>query len=279
MQKYIIGLLAATAQAFDVTCNDDNTLTVYFPFHKEAVLLTATYGTCITPDADGIAWRQDSDDLSFTVELDVTRCGMDSNLRTLEYSQSARFTVGRTHNGQALQFADFVVDSYCSYDDVYEITFDYGTLSTASQTFNDTGGTIILQFSIDAYDENYEGKLSIEDQPSTGGEMIYLGLTIVEGQGFNYDAKTFVMSACSVEDVENTELSYTIYDTDDFGCENDAVDLSVGYDSTSNIWQMSHVLFLLDDVSQSQFSLSCTVIVCDAARSDTCDTVKQMCGI
>jgi len=119
-----------------------------------------------------------------------------------------------------------------------------------------------------AYDKDWTDKLTVA--PNMGGKNIYLGLTVTGA--FDHDNKDFAPTKCIVKDTDN-DLEYTLFDVELESCSNDAIDLSVTYDAASNMWRITHKLFLLNDHTESTFQLECTVSVCDATASQACDDV------
>ena len=59
-------------------------------------------------------------------------------------------------------------------------------------------------------------------------------------------------------------------------CENEIIDLSVSY--VSNMWRISHILFLIGDKESSSYELECGVIVCDVQAASACEAVKTACS-
>merc|ERR1712096_319890 len=97
-----------------------------------------------------------------------------------------------------------------------------------------------------AYDKDWTDKLTVA--PNMGGKNIYLGLTVTGA--FDHDNKDFAPTKCIVKDTDN-DLEYTLFDVELESCSNDAIDLSVTYDAASNMWRITHKLFLLNDHTES----------------------------
>jgi hypothetical protein len=258
------------AKAFDMVCNNDNTLTVNIPYDKPAQILSVDYGDCTKDDIAELG-IQDPDTLAFKVILDVTRCGMDGKLRNLQYDQKAKIVVGRQIGDIQLIFSDFNVDAFCEYETEYVIKFSYGVLELETALYDQTGGTIKLEFEIASYDATFENKV---DAPSTGGDMIHLGL-IVTSEGFSHERKKFAPTKCAISDVNEPTTTYTLFDTAET-CSNSLIDLAISYEN--NMWRISHILFLLDSRTTSQYELSCHVTVCDAEKADACQAVLDACA-
>lgn len=260
---------ATAANAFDMTCNADNTLTVNIPYDKPADILSVDYGSCSKDDVDvGV---QDPDTHAFAVTLPISRCGMDGNLRTLQYSHKATIVVGRKTGATELIFSDFEVDAYCEYTTEYLVKFSYGELELESASYNNTGGTVSLDFEIAAYESSFANKT--DNAPTRGGETIHLGL-VVTSEGFNHERKTFAPTKCIISDVDDTAKNYTLFDTAT-SCKNDLIDLSVSFED--NMWRISHVLFLLGNQRSSTYELACNVKVCDSAKAEECNAVETAC--
>lgn len=286
---FIASTLAATALAdhetplaeFSAICHDDNTLSIYFPFTKTAEILEINYGTCNVSSA-GVSNTAQAMNLSFNVTLDMTLCGMDESTAALEYLQVANMRVGRssvditTGITTELSFATFHLDSKCSVTEEYEIVFNYGNLTVVEDNLTEIDGNATVSFIIQAYDSGYSSPGF--SHSTVAGETIYLGLTVTSN-GFNYNQREFVPAQCTVED-SLYGFSYTLFSAETAGgCANSDVDLTVGYDETTYMWQFSHTLFLLGDTDESTFVLTCKVLVCDIDAASRCDAIRTECGL
>jgi len=260
-----------TAAGFKMTCNSDQTLTVFIPYYKEAVLLSVDYGTC-NETTDVRVEKTGDDNFNFEITLDIMACGMDGNLRsTLDYNQTAELTIGRWFNNvTALHFSDFTVESYCSYEDTYNVTFSYGTIHESGQTFNGTGGVVSLEFQMQAYTSNYSAVIS--STPTQAGDMIYLGLSVVTVH-FDHTGKMFVPLTCSVQTTDGSNHQYTLFNYQG-KCTNDLINLDLSYDDATNVWRIQHILFLLGSKVATTYELNCSIQVCDKSAPGTCGTAK-----
>lgn len=288
MKLAIASILAASATATDwsnaavcsdcnATCNDDQTLTIVIPYTRTAQILDLEYGNCNASSA-GVTNTAQAGDNSFTVNFDMARCDMDSRLRAIEYDQTvANIKIGMSSNGMQLEFARYQFNTWCSYDDTYEVIFDYGTLTTDKQTFNETGGEIGYVFLIQAYDSAYNAVVS--SPTNKGGEMIYLSMT-TNSSHFDTATKKFAPVDCAVQDMDNVGLNYTLFTTDsNAGCTNSDISFSISYNESDNSWRFEHVLFLLGNHEQSTFRLVCNVVVCDYDNvSSSCNDIAGFCG-
>lgn len=291
MKLAAVGALAAlyTASAdngISVACNADNTLEVTINYDQEAEILELNYGSCDL-DSSRIEAEQDDSDFSFAFNISVTDCEMDSTLRTLTYNQTMDIRIGRkTDDDTELTLADFTVDTSCEYTTRYTVTFDYGTISSEAHSFDTSGGLIDLEFSIQSYNSDFS---ALETAPTTGGEMIYLGMTI-DNENFDFadnfktssEGKSFVVESCTVSDTDNT-IDFTLWDTTDDTCSNEYVNLSVACKNCEGeggtpMWTISHTLFLLGDHKSSTFQLSCDVLVCDMAQNTDCLDALTVCS-
>jgi len=222
-------------------------------------------------------------DLGWAFQLDVSACGMDGRLRTLDYNQTAFMRVGRKDGAVELTLATFDIDSYCSYTESYKVKFDYGTLDAEAHQFDSAGGLVNISFSLQAYNKDYTNAVN---HSTAAGQMIYLGLTVTS-DGFDFadnmtdkaiSGKAFAPQSCEVSDEHNT--TYTLFAWDDDSCNNDAVDFSIEYDNAKNMWQFEHILFLMGNYRKSTLSLECTVVVCDMQRANNaCNQVFEACGV
>jgi len=285
----VASAVAATALAggpdpipeFSAICHDDNTLSIYFPFSKTAEILELNYGTCSLSSA-GVSNTAQAGDFSFNVTLDMALCGMDDSTAALEYLQVADLRVGRssvditTGVTTELSFATFDLDSKCSVTEEYEIEFSYGNLTVVEDTLTEIDGNATVSFTIEAYDFTFT--TSGFSHSTVAGDTIYLGLTVTSS-GFNYAQREFAPAHCTIQDSVNG-YSYTLFNAEIAGgCSNTDVDLTVAYDSSDNMWQFSHILFLLGDTDESTFVLKCKVLVCDIDAVSACDDIKTECGI
>merc|ERR1712146_459914 len=81
--------------------------------------------------------------------------------------------------------------------------------------------------------------------------------------------KAFVPTKCYVTD-NTSDKNYTLFDTAVGDCTNDIIGLKVNYDDTAHVWQLEHLLFLLDNEVTSTFLLTCDVLVCDMEAATDC---------
>jgi type VI protein secretion system component Hcp len=290
---------ATVESGIEVTCNDDNTLEFAITYDHVAEILEFNYGSCNLDSIRDSQKAQDSD-LDFTFSLDVSTCDMDSNLRTLQYNQTADIRLGRKAGAQEITLAHFDVDATCEYTHRYTVTFNYNTITSEAHQFDQSGGLIGLNFEIDSYNSLFNETAAA---PNTGGETIYLGLKLDEdlNEGFDHaehylnsrDGKVFVVERCSVSDTGNN-IEFTLFDAapEDSNvaatCGNEHVNLIVGCEHCVDavhdadhvpMWTIQHTLFLLGDHKESTFQLSCDVLVCDMQKSDDCNAVLTVCEI
>merc|ERR1739848_468663 len=181
---------------FKMECNTDSTITVFIPYDKPAELLTVSYGKCNNV-SDITIEKEGANNYDFKITMDIVRCEMDNKLRTLDYNQTAEFTVGRYLGDTAIHFSDFAVKSYCSFESEYKVVFEYGNITESGQTFTGSGGKVNLTFDMQAYSSDYSGVLS--QAPTQAGDMIYLGLKV---NNTNFD-KLFTPTKCEVVSSNN----------------------------------------------------------------------------
>jgi hypothetical protein len=272
----LAALVSAGGNDITATCNDDNTITVDLTYDDHTVdILSATYGSCneTVINRDGA-----SDQSSYTFTLDPAACDMEDKLRTLDYNQTANFVVGRKDGDTEIVFATFEIDSYCSYQAEYTVTFNYGPVDATNYDFDQSGGLISLNFYIQSMNSAFDA----EETPSnTAGDTIYLKLQLNSTANADFDdaanmdatsGKNFVPTMCMVTDGTN---NYTLFDASS-KCTNDFIDLDINYNAGSGqSWEISHTLFLLDDERQSSYTLSCTVLVCDMSQGSACKTAHD----
>lgn len=282
--KLVVGILAAIAAVnastcadCTATCNTDQTLTITIPYHRTASILSLEYGTCNSTSV-GVrgADSQNATDNSFEVILDMAACDMDSKLRTLEYNQTVtNIRIGVDSDGAELEFSRYEFDSWCSYNDTYEIVFNYGTLSTDGQTFNETGGEIGYKFEIKACAEATCANFT-DEYSKKGGETITLAIQTTSDH-WDSDTKKFAPVDCTVKDTDN-DLTYILFSTGSADeCNNTDVAFDIEY--SNGKWIFSHILFLLGSYESSTFQLVCNVVVCDATQTDSkCNGIAGFCG-
>lgn len=198
---------------------------------------------------------------------------MDGKLRTLQYNQTAEFTVGRSSGDNQLVFSTYEIDTYCEYTATYTISFEYGTISAEAHDFDGYGGLIGLNFIMESMNSHFN---KTEASSTQAGDMIYLQLTLNATANENFDhaenfaaesGKAFVPTKCMVQDGQN---NFTLFDVSGPQCSNDVIDLSINYDIAAKAWQIQHVLFLLNDKDSSEYTLTCDLIVCDMQKGEDC---------
>merc|ERR1711931_204873 len=189
---------------------------------------------------------------------------------------TAKFTIGHKDGNTALKLATFEIDSYCNYTSEYTVSFNYGPVSAESFQFTDSGGLLDLNFYIKSFSSSSYDVAA--DPPTQGGATIYLKLALNATLNDDFDhavnmdastGKVFVPTKCEVTDTNSN--SYTLFDVNASKCQNDNIDLSISYNSGDpQSWYISHVLFLIDNMDTSSYTLSCNVLVCDAEEITTC---------
>lgn len=285
MKLIFASLFAAAAYAADpcddceATCNDDQSITISIPYDREAAVLSLDYGNC-NKSADGVRIEQNTTTNEFTITLQMADCDMDSTLRTIDYDQSVTdIRIGVDSQGQELEFSRFQFNTWCSYDDTYEVEFNYGTLSSDVQEFNETGGNIGYAFTISACVTSSCNSYisSSADQPAKGGDLIYLGLYTTSAH-WDADTKKFAPINCTISDTTN-DIDYVLFDSESSdSCHNDDVGLYMWYNNTASRWEFNHILFLLGSYESSTFSLKCNIVVCDYdSSSSQCNDVMDNC--
>lgn len=286
MKTVFTGLIASLAAVYGAeectdctaTCGEDQTVQITIPYDRNAEILGLEYGSC-NATSDGVrGTEQDSVTKDFEITLSMDDCGMGGTLRALEYDQTvANIRVGVKSNDMELEFTRYQFNTWCSYNDTYEIVFDYGTLTTDDQHFNQTGGEIGYKFSIAACDDDKCGNYTTESNQK-GGSMIKLGIHTTSSH-FDTDSKKFAPTGCAVKDTGNS-LEYQLFGTDsNTTCTNDDVSFDIAYEPSNNHWIIDHILFLLGSYDSSTFQLVCSVVVCDYDQADSrCNDVATNCG-
>lgn len=296
-------LVASVQSSLSAKCNGDGTITITVPYDRVATLSKISYGNC-NATSDGISTTQDSGDNTIYITLNIKKCDMASNLRTLSYGHNATFWIGSDprDSGPLLLFDTYAIDVTCSYITSYTINFNYGLEMpvdslNGSNTLNGAGSTNITD-STTAILEQMEWKVEIytnssycciaDEQPDIAGEFIYFGIksTIEDYEKFNLTEDfsladfgldlSFAATSCSVKDTEKS-ITLELFDTDSGVCNNEAVDLEVGY--TNGMITIVHRLFLLDSMTSSDMDLECTIRICDEnVMANACDTSQMACG-
>jgi len=260
-----------------VECNGDNTIDVSIDYDQKAEILSFEYGSC-TKDNVGRANLTQQADFGWKFTLDVDLCNMNDKLRTLQYNQTMSVRVGKKSQTMELTLANFQIDSYCTYTSSYKVKFDYGNLEAETISYSKDAGLVNLTFAIKSYNANFSTE---EANSKQAGEIVNLGLSVTS-DNFNHaediatskTGKVFAPKKCVVSD--NNAQTYTLFDSED-NCQNKDIDFSIDFAQEKNMWQFSHILFLLGDYRTSKLSLSCDVIVCDKQKSDDCDAVVKSC--
>lgn len=277
-----------TDDGITATCNHDNTITVGLNYYVSSgrQILSATYGTCVLGDS-GISGTSGTSSTGWSITLEPSRCSMESILRTLDYNHTAKFVVGKKDGDTELVTAKFEIDTYCSYTSEYTVTYGYNVVGDSFE-FTDSGGLLGIAFVIESFKSDFSGTQTPSQQ---AGNMIYLGLYINATATPDFDhadsfsassGKMFVPTQCTLNDGTYT---YTLFDTaNDAKCTNDVVELDVSYDSAKNMWEISHLLFLLNPSQgipsgQITYSLSCKITVCDAADASSCLAAAACLGV
>jgi len=254
-----------------IACGDDNTINVTIVFNEPgSEILDLEYGSC---DESSRGLDQNADN-GFFFTLDSEACNVDT-LKSIEYAQDLTVVVGKQDQGSELVLAKFEVTSYCQLKQEYTIDFNYGTLEAEVHDFSGSGGLTKIEFNISAYDEHFDDMITQAEQPSQAGDMIYIGV-IIETDSFDYTAKKWAMKECIITDATDATLSYTLFD--DHDCTNDIVKLSVYYNGDYARWEISHMLFLLDNHDSSSYTLTCKVLVCDNRDAADCQALIDNCA-
>merc|ERR1711912_8489 len=271
-----VGASAATSP-ISVVCNNDNTIDVAVAYDQKAEVLEFSYGDCDM--AKSRANFTQNSDFGFAFRLDVDACNMNDKLRTLEYNQTASMRIGRKSAGAELTLATFQIDSYCTYTSSYKVKFNYGDIKAQAVSYASDAGLINISFALKSYNANYSTE---EAHSNKAGETINLGLSITNANFDHADditnstsGKVFAPKSCKV--VNDNEEEYSLFDSS-ASCANDDVDFSISYDQDKNMWQFSHILFLLNNDRVSKLSLECDIIVCDGSQSSECDAVVKACA-
>jgi len=253
-----------------IACGDDNTINVTIVFNEPgSEILDLEYGSC---DETSRGLDQNADN-GFEFTLDSEACNVDT-LKSIEYAQDLTVVVGKKDQGSELVLAKFEVTSYCQLKQEYTIDFNYGTLEAEVHDFSGSGGLTKIEFNISAYDENFNDMITLDQQPSQAGDMIYIGVII--DTDFDYTKKKWAMKECIITDATDSQKSYTLFDEHD--CANDIVKLSVDYNGTYGRYEISHMLFLLDNHDSSSYTLTCKVLVCDSRDAQDCQDLIDNCA-
>merc|ERR1712179_28083 len=285
---YAISLLGSVfAQNASVICNGNNTITVTVQHTKQLELVALSYGTC-NENSAGIRYTQDANH-KIEITLQVTPCGMDSNLRTSEYSHNMIFKLGHNDDGMTLFYSEYTADVSCSYITEYDIRFSYGLEMPVDNMTSFTGDSdddlettagIVneIQFNVKAYTNGTY--LEATSTPNNkAGQTIYLGITASHGNVSNFNMSSLDLSyapiQCDVVDVSDDSNALQLYHYEQNNCENVVIDLKVGYIEALDMITIEHTLFLINHKQSSSFDLMCSVRVCDTSiMANACDSMK-----
>jgi hypothetical protein len=276
---------SAYASTAALKCIDhDDTIKAIFPYSGSAshTITDMEYGTCTEADigsAITIARTQNTDsgeNTDFEITISVTKCGM-ATVNSTNYLHDGDFVVG----SGPLTFRQFSLEARC-WEEI-NLSFTYDTVesdstSASSFEYTESGGTITIEFHIQAYrNDSFNEVITGADVPSQGGSMIYLGLG-VKSANFNHRLRKYAPTDCTVKAV-GTNLNYTLFDhsTTTSQCQNNDILFSLDYDMDSYVWRMQHILFLMGSTVKSAFELHCGVRMCDRRNTSPCDAVANAC--
>jgi len=250
-------LLAAAASATDPTVSfNADSVGIDIPTSLTGVQLTSfAGGSCSASDATLLQTGA-----NVNIEFPITSCG-------LAMGDEVVFAIGANTGDDdsaalALSFFEYKVELSPEY--TFKINYSYGNVAVV--TSNLTDSDMLVEFKLESYDSTYTTPTSIADK--LAGEQIYLGLSVDEDDDlFDHTAYNFAVTNCKIYHKGDRSFEYTFFDNTRDTCSNTMIDFSITYATADNQWQLSHLLFILNNVDGAEQEIECEVKVCHAALS------------
>jgi len=250
-------LLAAAASATDPTVTfGADTVSIDIPTSMTGVQLTSfTGGSCDMSDA---TLAETSGNLN--VEFPITSCD-------LAMGDEVLFTIGANTADDAsgllkLSFFEYKVELSPEY--TFMVNYSYGNVAVV--TSNLTDADMSVEFKLESYDQAYTSSIPVSNK--LAGEPIYLGLSVDEtSTAFDHAAYNFAITNCKIYHAGDRSFEYTFFDNTRDSCSNSMIDFQISYDSAASQWQLSHLLFILNNVDGAEQEIECEVKVCHSALS------------
>jgi len=173
----------------------------------------------------------------------------------------------------SLSFFEYAITLDPEY--TFTINFNYGNIAVVTKNLTDTD--LDVQFSLQAFDENYSSSLNISDQ--LAGDMVYLGLSVDEtNAAFDHSAYNFAMTNCKIYHAGDRSFEYTFFDNSRDSCSNPMIEFEIDFNTAANQWRFNHMLFLLNNQDGAEQEIECEVKVCHAALvGSSCEAAAGNC--
>jgi len=263
-------LLAAAASANNTNPTVSfgaDTVSIDIPTSMTGVQLTSfTGGSCSDSDA-----TLNETPGNLNVEFPITACD-------LSMGDEVVFTIGANTDDDAsgllkLSFFEYKVELSPEY--TFMINYSYGNVAVV--TSNLTDADMSVEFKLESYDSAYTATTNISSK--LAGEPIYLGLSVDESNtAFDHDAYNFAITNCKIYHAGDRSFEYTFFDNTRDSCTNNLIDFSISYDTADFQWQLSHLLFILNNVDGAEQEIECEVKVCHSAlRGSACQAAAGNC--
>jgi hypothetical protein len=261
-------LLAAAASATDPTVSfGADSVVIDIPTSlTDAQLTSFTGGSCNSSDATLVQTGG-----NVNIEFPITTCG-------LAMGDEVVFAIGANTNGDdstalALSFFEYKVELSPEY--TFTINYSYGNVAVV--TSNLTDSDMAVEFKLASYDSTYTTPTNITEK--LAGEQIYLGLSVDEDDvSFDHTAYNFAVTNCKIYHATDRSFEYTFFDNTRDTCSNTMIDFSITYATADKQWQLSHLLFILNNVDGAEQEIECEVKVCHAAlNGSACQAAAGNC--
>lgn len=273
------------ANGVSAVCENDGTISVKLDYAKTSEILELSYGSC-NLTSSGVSGFSGLSSNGWNGTLDSSRCDMESNLRTLEYNQTGTFTVGRKlPDGHRIVFANFDLQTYCSYVSEYTVLFNIGDIESAGGLYDALGNKAEeptnpledLVFDFSSYNSNFTEK---QNMSNVAGSMINLGITAsssnpnITMEELTSAGAAIAPTSCIVATADKSK-NYTIFDTSAKKCSNDFIELSVSrhVNGGQQMIQIQYRLFMFQSSGKSGasgYQLTCTTLTCGSAATAEC---------
>lgn len=264
-------LLAAAATATDPTLSygADN-VSIDIPTALSGVQLTSfTGGSCgindatLTGPTNGVV----------NVEFPILACN-------LAMGEEVVFSIGSNtadDSTAALSLSFFEYKVELSPEYTFTIQYSYGNVAVVSTNLTDA--EMQVEFLLESFDQGYTQATNLTDK--LAGEPIYLGLSVDESNNaFDHDAYNFVITNCKIYHAADRSFEYTFFDNSQRSCGNTLIDLSIAYAAAAHQWQLSHQLFILNNVDGAEQEIECEVKVCHTGLTGSaCEAAAANCGV
>lgn len=273
-QSTVDPTVSLSATDVQVTFTLDATAYVGWATSGELVSLSGGSCTQISPDVTFAVTDDGNGNGQYTLDLVIANCGLvvGSNVTFQIGGTAATADVVNPAGGDVtLTFFEYQFTLDEEY--TYQIRYSYGKVTTNTTILSPTDPG--LDFHLIGYDETFTTEHNISDRMA--GDMIYLGLKVADGIVFDHDAYNFALNYCKIRKVTGS-VEYTFFDHARDSCANDLINLNMGYDNTVEMWQFSHMLFLLNGQHGDELEIICEVKVCPSGlHGTTCESIAREC--